>query len=135
VAQNLLEIEGIGSAFAKTLAEAGLKTTDELLEVAGSQAGRKRLAERTALSEQRILEWVNRADLMRVKGVGSEFSDLLEAAGVDTVKELAVRDPAKLVVKLAEVNEAKKLCRRTPTANEVEAWVKEAKTMKPMVSH
>jgi predicted flap endonuclease-1-like 5' DNA nuclease len=135
VAQNLLEIEGIGGSFAKTLAEAGLKTTDDLLGAAGSAAGRKRLAQTTALSEQRILEWVNRADLMRVKGIGSEFSDLLEAAGVDTVKELAVRDPAKLVVKLAEVNEAKKLCRRTPTAKDVEVWVKEAKTMKPMVTH
>jgi hypothetical protein len=72
---------------------------------------------------------------MRVKGVGSEFSDLLEASGVDTVKELAVRDPVKLVAKLSEVNEAKKLCRRAPTANEVEAWIKDAKSLKPMVTH
>jgi predicted flap endonuclease-1-like 5' DNA nuclease len=135
MAYNLIDIEGIGTAFGKSLAEAGLKTTDDLLDVAGSAAGRKKLASSAGLSEARVLEWVNRADLMRIKGIGEEFSDLLEASGVDTVRELATRVPANLQTKMVEVNAAKKLTRRDPTLAEVEGWVAEAKTLKPMVTH
>jgi predicted flap endonuclease-1-like 5' DNA nuclease len=94
MANNLIDIEGIGPKYAKTLGDAGLKTTNDLLKSAGSAAGRKSLAERTRIDASKLLEWVNRADLMRIKGIGSEFSDLLEASGVDTVKELAARVPA-----------------------------------------
>ena len=132
---KLIDIEGIGATYAKSLADAGLTTTDDLLESAGSASGRAKLAASTGLSEKQILGWVNRADLMRIKGVGSEFSDLLEASGVDTVKELATRVPANLQAKMDEVNTAKKLKRRTPSASEVETWVAEAKTLKAMVSH
>jgi predicted flap endonuclease-1-like 5' DNA nuclease len=135
MADKLIDIEGIGETYAKSLAGAGLSTTDDLLESAGSAAGRAKLAASTGLSERQILEWVNRADLMRINGVGSEFSDLLEAAGVDTVKELATRVPANLQAKMGEVNEAKKLTRRSPNLAEVEKWVAEAKTLKPMVTH
>ena len=135
MAANLIDIEGIGPAHAKTLEGAGLKTTDDLLKAAGAAAGRKALAAKTAVSEAKVLEWVNRADLMRIKGVGSEFSDLLEVAGVDTVKELAQRVPANLQAKMAEVNEQKKLVRRVPNGGEVEAWVAEAKKLPAMVSH
>jgi predicted flap endonuclease-1-like 5' DNA nuclease len=135
MADNLIDIEGIGETYARALADAGLKTTDDLLRSAGSAAGRKSLAEKVSLSEARILEWVNRADLMRIKGVGSEYADLLESAGVDTVKELATRVPANLVAKMTEVNEAKKLVRRAPTQSEVESWVSEAKTLPTLVSH
>ena len=132
---NLIDIEGIGATYAKTLGDAGLKTTEDLLKSAGSAAGRKLLAEGTAIDAGKILEWVNRADLMRVKGVGSEFSDLLEASGVDTVRELATRVPANLHAKMTEVNADKKLVRRAPTLSEVEAWVGEANTLPAMVSH
>lgn len=135
MAYNLIQIEGIGQTYAKTLGDAELKTTDDLLESAGSATGRKNLSTRTGIPEQLLLEWVNRADLMRVKGVGEEFSDLLEASGVDTVKELATRVPANLQAKMSEVNEAKKLTRRVPNLTEVEAWVAEAKTMPAKVSH
>lgn len=135
MADKLIDIEGIGETYAKKLADAGLNTTDDLLAAAGSAAGREKLAASTGLTTKQILEWVNRADLMRVNGVGSEFSDLLEASGVDTVKELATRVPANLQAKMAEVNAEKKLTRRTPTLNEVEKWVAEAKGMKAMVSH
>jgi predicted flap endonuclease-1-like 5' DNA nuclease len=135
VPDNLIDIEGIGETHAKTLEAAGLKTTDDLLKNAGSAAGRKSLAEKTSINEARILEWVNRADLMRVKGVGSEFADLLEAAGVDTVRELATRVPANLQTRMSQLNEEKKLVRRVPNAGEVESWVSEAKTLPPMVSH
>jgi ribosomal protein L21 len=134
-ATRLIEIEGIGETFAKTLGDAEVHTTADLLETAGSRAGRDALAEKTGLTTSQILEWVNRADLMRINGVGSEFSDLLEAAGVDTVKELATRNAANLQAKLAEVNEEKKLTRRTPSESEVEAWVEEAKTLPPAVTH
>ena len=132
---SLIDIEGIGATYAKTLADADLTNTDHLLDAAGSASGRKTLATKTGLTEAKILEWVKRADLMRVKGIGGEYSNLLEAAGVDTVKELATRVPANLQAKLAEVNEAKKLVRRVPTESEVSGWVAEAKTLPAKVTH
>lgn len=132
---RIIEIEGIGEVFAAKLEGAGVATVEALLEQGGSPSGRKSLAEATGLSTDRILEWVNRADLMRVKGVGSEYSDLLEASGVDTVKELATRRPDNLHAKMLEVNEAKKLVRRTPTFDDVASWVAEAKTLPPKVSY
>jgi len=135
MADSLIDIEGIGATYAKTLADAGLTNTDHLLDTAGSASGRKSLATKTGIDESKILEWVNRADLMRIKGVGSEFSDLLEAAGVDTVKELAQRVPVNLATRLTEVNEAKKLVRRVPSESEVSTWVSEAKTLPAKVSH
>jgi predicted flap endonuclease-1-like 5' DNA nuclease len=132
---KIIDIEGIGEAFAAKLEGAGVATVEALLEKGGSPSGRKNLAEATGLSTDRILEWVNRADLMRIKGVGSEYSDLLEAAGVDTVKELATRRPDNLHAKLLEVNEAKKLVRRTPTLDDVASWIAEAKTLPPKVSY
>ncbi len=132
---KVIDIEGIGPKFAEMLEAAGVKTTENLLEVAGSAKGRKDLSIKANIDEHKILEWVNRADLMRVKGVASEFSDLLEAAGVDTVKELATRRADNLHAKLLETNEAKKLVRRTPTAGEVEAWIADAKTLPQAVTH
>lgn len=132
---KVIDIEGIGPKFAEMLEAAGVKTTENLLEVAGSAKGRKDLSIKANIDEHKILEWVNRADLMRVKGVGSEFSDLLEAAGVDTVKELATRRADNLHAKLLETNEAKKLVRRAPTAGEVEAWIADAKTLPQAVTH
>ena len=132
---NIVEIEGVGPAAAEKLTSAGVKTTDSLLEKGGSPKGRKDLAAATGIDEKKILEWVNRADLMRVKGVGSEFSDLLEAAGVDTVKELAQRRADNLQEKMVELNNQKKLVRRVPTPSEVEAWVAHAKTLPGAVTY
>jgi predicted flap endonuclease-1-like 5' DNA nuclease len=131
---KIIEIEGIGEKYAAALEGAGVATVEALLDTAGSASGRQALAEKTGVTPQRVLEWVNRADLMRIKGVGSEYSDLLEAAGVDTVKELATRRPDNLHAKLEEVNTAKSLVRRTPTAAEVEKWVAEAKTLPQKVT-
>ncbi|QQR52121.1 DUF4332 domain-containing protein [bacterium] len=132
---NIIDIEGVGPAAAAKLAEAGVKTTEKLLEVAGSKAGRVKLAETTGVSEAKILEWVNRADLFRIHGVGEEISDLLEAAGVDSVPELATRVPANLHAKLVEVNEAKQLVRQVPSESQVEKFVTEAKTLGRVVTH
>lgn len=130
-------IEGIGPKHRKALDKAGVRTTQGLLAAGGAKKGRKELAKASGCSEHQILEWVNRADLMRVKGVGEEYSDLLENAGVDTVKELRNRKPANLHAKMLEVNTAKKnrLVRRPPSLSEVERWVAHAKKLKPAVTH
>lgn len=132
---NVVEIEGVGAVFADKLTAAGVKTTEALLAKGGSPKGRKDLAAATGIDEKKILEWVNRSDLFRVKGVGSEFSDLLEAAGVDTVKELATRRADNLQAKMAELNTTKKLVRRVPTAAEVDAWIAHAKTLPAAVTY
>lgn len=129
---NIIDIEGIGPKWKEKLAEAGVKTTEKLLEVAGPKAGRVKLAEEVGASETMVLEWVNRADLMRVKGVGEEYSDLLEASGVDSPTELAHRNAANLVAAMAE---HEKLVRRLPTESEVQGWIDDAKTLEKVVTH
>jgi predicted flap endonuclease-1-like 5' DNA nuclease len=126
---KIIEIEGIGSQYAETLNSINIHTTSDLLEAGATPAKRKELANKTNISPKLIHKWVNLCDLFRIKGVGEEYSDLLEEAGVDTVVELSTRKAANLHVKLLEVNEAKKIVRRVPTLAMVEAWVKEAKTL------
>jgi len=132
---NLVDIEGIGPEYAQKLQAAGLTTTEALLDQGGTPAGRKALADRSGISETRLLEWVNHVDLYRIRGIASEYADLLEEAGVDSVPELAQRNPGSLAAKLAEINEAKNLVRRVPDEAEVSAWIQEAKTMPRAVSH
>ncbi len=129
------EIEGVGPVFGEKLAAAGVATTDDLLEKGGSVKGRKDLEQATGISHAKILEWVNHVDLMRLTGVGSEYSDLLEAAGVDSPAELAQRVAANLAAKLSEVNDAKQLVRRVPTEAMVADWIKEAATLPKVVEH
>jgi predicted flap endonuclease-1-like 5' DNA nuclease len=128
-------IEGIGPANRDKLAKAEITRTTHLLAQCASAKGRKEIAAKTGLKEEQLLKWVNMADLMRIKGVGEEYSELLEAAGVDTVKELRTRKADNLTAKMKEVNEAKKLVRRPPTLAEVEKWVAHAKTLDPLVTH
>jgi predicted flap endonuclease-1-like 5' DNA nuclease len=123
------EIEGIGPVMGEKLRNAGVKTTDALLENTKTKKQRQDLAESTGISEKLILRFANMADLFRINGVGQEFAELLEAAGVDTVPELAQRRPDNLTAKMEEVNAEKKLTRRTPSLKEVEKWVEEAKTL------
>ncbi|QNT75257.1 DUF4332 domain-containing protein [Dehalogenimonas etheniformans] len=132
---SIVEIEGIGPKFAEKLKAIGINTVEKLLTSGASAKGRKELAEKTQISDALILEWVNRADLFRIKGVGEEFSDLLEAAGVDTVKELAQRKPENLLAKLVEVNKEKQLVRRLPYATSVADWVKQAKELPRVVEY
>jgi predicted flap endonuclease-1-like 5' DNA nuclease len=128
-------IEGIGHRQATKLRKARIRTTEALLRNGGTRKGRKAIAETTDISEKLILEWVNRADLMRIKGVGEEYSDLLEAAGVDTVKELRRRNSANLLSTMVEVNDKKRLVRRLPTESMVDRWVSNAKELDPMVTY
>ena len=123
------EIEGIGPVMGEKLRNAGVKTTDALLENTKTKKQRQDLADTTGISEKLILRFANMADLFRINGVGQEFAELLEAAGVDTVPELAQRRPDNLTAKMEEVNAEKKLTRRTPSLKEVEKWVEEAKTL------
>jgi hypothetical protein len=132
---NIEEIEGISTAYGRKLGAAGVGTVETLLDKGGRRLSRGKLADDTGISEKLILEWVNRADLMRIKGVGSEYSDLLEAAGVDTCLELSHRVPANLRRKMEEINSARKLVRRMPTETEVTQWVEAAKSMPKVVEH
>ena len=132
---KITEIEGIGPAYAEKLAAEGVKTTDDYLDACADALGRKSMADKTGISDKLILRWANQADLMRINGVGEEFAELLEAAGVDTVKELRHRVPENLAEKMQEVNEAKKLARRAPALSEVVKWVDNAKTLDPRITH
>jgi len=129
------EIEGIGPAYGEKLREADIQTTEDLLRRCGDKKVREGVATESGLSEKLILEWVNLADLMRIKGVGEEYADLLEEAGVDTVKELATRNAENLAEKMEEVNATKKLVERTPSAEVVQGWVDQAGTLDPAVTH
>jgi ribosomal protein L13E len=129
------DIEGIGPKYAKMLIDNGLKTTKDLLESGSTPKGREDLASKTGISAKLILEWVNLADLLRIKGVGEEYSDLLEEAGVDTVVELSRRVPDNLHAKILEVNEKEKLVRRPPTLNEVKQWIDQAKKLPRKVEY
>ncbi len=128
-------IEGIGPTYATKLLAQGIKTTDDLLNAGATSQGREELSAATGISETLILEWVNLSDLFRIKGVGEEYSDLLEEAGVDTVAELAQRNPDNLYAKILEVNEAKNLVRKTPYLSFVKSWVEQAKTLPRKVEY
>lgn len=129
------EIEGIGPAYAEKLAAADIKTTDALLKLCCDAKGRKATAEKTGLSEGQLLKWANMADLMRISGIGSEYSELLEAAGVDTVKELRNRNAENLAAKMAEVNETKNLTRALPAGKTVSKWIEQAASLEPLITH
>ncbi len=123
------DVEGIGPSYGEKLQNAGIKDTDALLAACKTPKDRSELAAKADLSDKQILKWANMVDLYRISGVGSEFAELLEASGVDTVPELAQRRPDNLAAKMAEVNEAKKLTRRVPTEADCEKWVAQAKTL------
>ncbi len=132
---KIADIEGIGPAFAAKLTSIGIRSTDALLKKGSCPEDRKRLAQDSGIGEGLILEWVNLADLYRIKGVGSEYSDLLEEAGVDTVVELATRVPENLLAKMAEVNKAKNLVNKMPGLKQVKAWIAQAKKLPRVVTY
>ena len=132
---KIIDIEGVGDVYAEKLIAAGIKDTDAILEKCAKPAGRKALEEETGISGKLILKWTNHADLMRINGVGPQFSELLEASGVDTVKELRNRKPENLHAKLEEVNVEKNLVNRVPALVEVEKMVAQAKELPPMMEY
>ena len=132
---KLETIQGIGENYAGKLNECGVTTTESLLDKGASASGRKELVEKTGISSKLILRWVNMTDLFRIKGVGEEYADLLEAAGVDTIPELAQRNAGNLQVKMAQINDEKSLVRSVPSQTVVEGWVAQAKGLDRVVTH
>ena len=132
---KIIEVEGIGPAFAEKLATAGVETTEDLLAKGATPKGRTELATATGIDAGKILTWVNHVDLMRLTGVGSEYSDLLEAGGVDSPAELARRNAANLATTLAEANAARSFVRQVPSESMLERWIAEAKTLPRIVEH
>jgi predicted flap endonuclease-1-like 5' DNA nuclease len=132
---SIVDVEGVGAAYAEKLGKAGIKTTQKLLAEGASPKQRKFLAEKTGISEKQILEWVNHVDLYRINGVGSEYSDLLEEAGVDTVVELANRNPENLFKMIVETNQKKKLVRKLPTEKQIKAWIDQAKKLPRVINY
>ena len=128
-------IEGVGEVYAQKLNAVGVKTTDDILVKCATPKGRKELAEASGISEKLILKWANHSDLMRINGVAGQFAELLEAAGVDTVKELQHRAPANLKAKLDEVNAVKNLVNRVPNLPEIESMVAQAKELAPVLTY
>ena len=135
MAYKIVEIEGIGDAYAEKLQVVGIKTTEDLLKECASPAGRKKIAEETGISPKLILKWTNHADLFRIKGVAGQFAELLEAAGVDTVKEFRHRVAANLHSKMVEVNDEKNLCNRVPSVAELEKMIEQAKELDPVITY
>ncbi len=132
---NVIDIEGVGEVFAAKLNDAGVHTSEEYLELCATPGGRNSLAEKTGISQSLILKWANHTDLFRVPGIGPQFAELLEASGVDTVKELRHRNAASLAAKLEEVNAEKKLTRRVPSEKEVAKMIEAAKELEPKMSY
>jgi predicted flap endonuclease-1-like 5' DNA nuclease len=133
---RIINIEGIGPTYKQALKErVGITTTKAYLEAAATPQGRERLATKAGISPTLILEWANLADLFRIKGVGEEYSDLLEEAGVDTVAELAQRNPANLYQALKATNEREALVRRLPTLKQVQDWVAQAKRLPRVLTY
>ena len=132
---KLSAIEGIGEVYGQKLKDVKIASLESLLKQGASPAGRKAVAEKSGISKDLILEWVNRADLFRVKGIGEEYSDLLEVSGVDTVVDLARRNAKNLYAKMVEMNESKKKVRKLPTQNQVEDWVAQAKNLERVITY
>jgi predicted flap endonuclease-1-like 5' DNA nuclease len=135
MAYNIIDLEGVGPVYAEKLNTAGIKTTADLLTTGGTKAGRKKLADDTGIDEGKILTWVNHSDLHRLDGVAGQFSELLEAAGVDTVKEFATRNAANLAAKMEEVNEVKKMTGRVPSVEQLQKMIDQAKGLEQAVFH
>lgn len=132
---RIMDIEGIGPVYAAKLSEVGIRTTDKLLKKGAAPEGRKEIAETSGIGHELILEWVNLADLYRVKGIGSEYSDLLEEAGVDTVVELSNRVAEHLHTKMLEVNQAKNLVNKMPGVKQIDKWIQQAKQLPRVVTY
>ena len=132
---KISEIEGIGNRYADILESVGIKTTEELLKACATKSGRSKVADSTGISEKLILKWANHADLFRIKGIAGQFSELLEASGVDTVKEFRNRVAANLYQKKIEINDSKNLCNRVPTEKELEKMIDQAKELEPVITY
>ena len=132
---KLVTVEGIGEVYAQKLQDAGVRSVEDFFKKGSSPAGRKAIAKQTGISDKLILEWINHCDLFRIKGVGEEYADLLEEAGVDTVPELAQRNAANLFAKMVETQNQKKLVRKMPVESQVADWIEQAKSLPRVITY
>ena len=132
---KITDIEGVGPSYAEKLAAANIKTTDNLLELCCSKNGRSQVAQQTGVSESLLLKWSNMADMMRISGIGPQFAELLEASGVDTIKELAQRNAENLAQAISTTNEAKNLANAIPASSIIDGWIGAAKSTEPKITH
>lgn len=132
---KIVDIEGIGPVNAEKLAKASIKTVEGMLKACATPKGRREAAEASGIDEKQILDWTNMADLFRVKGVSTQYAELLKGAGVDTIKELRTRNATNLHAKMKEVNEQRKLVRQIPNADQVAAFIEDAKGLEPMITY
>jgi predicted flap endonuclease-1-like 5' DNA nuclease len=132
---KIVAVEGIGEAYAKKLEQVSIRTTEALLGKGATPKGRQEISEKAGISDELILRWVNHADLFRIKGVGAEYAELLEASGVDSVPELAQRNAENLYAKLVETNQAKRLVRKLPTQTQVADWIAQAQRLPRVITY
>ena len=135
MARGISSIEGIGPGYASALNSAGIATVEQLLQAGATSKGRAELTRKTGVSSKLILRWVNMCDLFRVRGVASQYAELLEAAGVDTVKELRNRNSENLATAMSKANAARRLVRQIPNSKRVSGWIEHAKSLQPVVSY
>lgn len=135
MAYKIIDIQGIGEVYAPKLIAIGITTPDELLEAYLTPSARKKIADKTGISGKLILKWANHADLFRINGIGPQYAELLEAAGVDTVKELKHRVPSNLTAKMTELNKVKNLAQRDPSEKEVTKWIEEAGELEAKITY
>lgn len=135
MAYKVIAIEGVGEEYAKKLNEIGIKYAEDFLESVRTPAQRKEIAEKTGISPKLIMKWANHCDLMRINGIGPQYAEFLEVAGVDTVKELSHRVPENLLAKLEEVNNVREMTKRVPALKEVRRYVKEAGELPPVLEY
>ena len=132
---KLSEIEGVGKVYADKLGKAGVKTVAKLLDKGATRIGRKRLADETGVSEKLVLKWVNRADLDRIKGISTQYADLLEYSGVNTIPDLARRNAENLEARMTAVNGEKKLVRKVPSLKQIQGWIEQASVLPRTITH
>ncbi len=132
---KLEKIEGVGKSYATKLEEMGITSNELLLQRGASLEGRQEIAEKTGISETLILKWVNQVDLARIKGVSEEYAELLEVTGVDSIPELAQRNPENLLESITRANSDKKMVRKLPALSQLRDWISQAKTLPKIVTH
>jgi len=132
---HLSEIEGIGDTYADQLQAIGITSIEALLENGSTRLGRVKIVEQAGVSEKRLLNWINRADLARISGVSTQYADLLEVAGVDTVVELAMRNPENLTKAMVDINNEKSLVRKVPALSQVQDWILQAAELPRVISY
>jgi len=132
---RLKGIDGIGEEYSKRLKDVGILSVQALLDKGALPQGRRELSLSTGIPESQLLTWLNNADLFRIRGIGEEYAELLEIAGVDTVPDLAVRSPHNLHMMLIEANEHRQLVRQLPSLNQVKSWIEQAKQLPRVIHH